>query len=80
MSKHGIFSPSSLGTHRADFEVDTLTRRGGGGSLEATQRGRQGLGLLHHSTGWGRISGIMLEPISETIYAVDTISQLPKAC
>ena len=51
MSKHGIFSPSSLGTHRTDFEVDTLTRRGGGGggSLEATQRGRQGLGLLHHS-------------------------------
>ena len=32
------------------------------------------------STGWGRISDIMLEPISETIYAVDTISQLPKAC
>ena len=32
------------------------------------------------NTGWGRISEIMLEPISETIYAVDTISQLPKAC
>ena len=32
------------------------------------------------TTGWGRISGIMLEPISETIYAVDTISQLPMAC
>ena len=38
--------------------------------------------LLRQSetTGWGRISEIMLEPISETIYAVDTISQLPMAC
>ena len=36
--------------------------------------------IISNSTGWGRISEIMLEPISETIYAVDTISQLPKAC
>ena len=37
-------------------------------------------GSQDKTTGWGRISGIMLEPISETIYAVDTISQLPMAC
>ena len=49
---------------------------------EAADSANKSLSWIHQCeyTGWGRISDIMLEPISETIYAVDTISQLPMAC
>ena len=56
-------------SHRTNFEVDTLTRGGGGRGLEAQGRS-QGLGLLHHST--NKISMILIIHVNRGVIVETT--------